>query len=186
MSDLWVENSCLAKIRLVESQSCAAATRGASSWALGHIGGLRASLAVAGGGGFDAASGAIGFEPSGARAVAAHGGIVTMNDAGEAFDHDYQVIPELDAFEQWVDQIGDGAVVSVFGIGVVKPVLVRRQQDLPILEFPNDRAVFLARAVGEFVHVIRVHTDRDEHNELPREHAQKCADGQPGGPDEDQ
>jgi len=170
----------------VESQFCAATTRGSASWALGRTGGIRARLAAAGGGGFDAASGAIGFEPSRARAVAADGGIVTRGDAGESLDHARQAFPEINAFQQWVDQIGDGAVVSVFGIGVVKPVLVRRQQDIPILEFPNARAVFLARAVGEFVHVIRVHTDRDEHNEWPREHAQKCADGQAGGSNEDE
>ena len=79
----------------------------------------------AGAGGFGADDGgcrtrwSVGVEPMRAGTVAAHGGVMAMGYAGQAFDDGFGAFPEVDAFQDRINQIGDRAIVGVLGVGVM-------------------------------------------------------------------
>lgn len=108
-----------------------------------------------------------GGEPVGPRALAAHGGIVTMCGTGEMFDDVFEVIPKLNALEHAIHIIRDRAVIRVLRIGMVEPVMPGCLQNAPVLEERDEPPVFFAGAVRHLMNLVRVDADRDKKDQLP-------------------
>ncbi len=138
------------------------------------------------GGRGDLDDGAVFGEPDGAGALAADGRILFVADAGEAPDEPFEAGPESEFFEDGINDVGDGAVVGVFRVGVVKGVLVRRLEDAPVLELGDDDAVFLAGAVRPFVDFVGVHADGDEEPDLPGEDVERPRAGEHDGAEDEE
>ena len=128
--------------------------------------------------GWSWSGGEVRIEPVRAGAIATHGSVVAMSDAGQAFDDSFGAFPEVNTFEDGIYQIGDGTVVGVLGIGMMQTVLVRSEENFPVLQLCDKRSVFLTGAVGEFVHVVRVYADYNEQRELPRKPTQQGTDAE--------
>ena len=58
-------------------------------------------------------------DPGGRRAFAAVGGVLPMGRAGERFDDGFELRPEADDFQGWIEQVGERAVERILRVGVV-------------------------------------------------------------------
>lgn len=103
--------------------------------------------------------------------MAADGGVGAMRGAGEFGDDGFEAGPEIDAFEERVHEIGDGAVIGVLWVGVVESVVARGLEEVPVLELGDEPAVFGAGAVRPLVDFVGVDAEDGEPDELPAEEA---------------
>ena len=96
------------------------------------------------------------LEPGGGWALAGDGGVGAAMDAESAGEEPFEAVPEMETVKDGIEEIGGGAVMDVFGIGVVDRMVVRGLQDADVLKKRNDGAVFLASAVFPFVDFVGV------------------------------
>ena len=126
------------------------------------------------------------LEPLGRRAVAGEGGVGAAVEADGAGEEPFGGVPKTDGVEDGVEEVGDGAVVDVFRVGVVDGVVVRRLEQADVLEEGDDGAVFPAGAVGPFVDFVGVGGDGGEEPRLPAEKAELPRDEEEDGGEGDE
>ena len=94
--------------------------------------------------------------------MAGEGGVGSAAEADGAGEEPFGGVPKADGVEERVHEVGDGAVVDVFWVGVVDGVVVRRLEQADVLKEGDDGAVFPAGAVGPFVDFVCVGADDGE------------------------
>ena len=62
----------------------------------------------------------------------------------------------MKAVEDWIQNIGDGAVMTVFGVGMMPRVMFSRLENVDILQAGNEPTIFLTGAMGPFVKFVGV------------------------------
>ena len=75
----------------------------------------------------------------------------------------------MKAVEDWIQNIGDGAVMTVFGVGMMQRVMFGRLENAEVLQAGNEPTIFLARAVGPFVEFVGVGRQAGKQSHLPVE-----------------
>jgi hypothetical protein len=84
----------------------------------------------------------------------------------------------MKAVEDWIQNNGDGAVMTVFGIGMVPRMVFGSLENVEVLQAGDERAIFLARAVGPFVEFVGVGREAGKQPHLPAQAVEPPGDEQ--------
>ena len=62
----------------------------------------------------------------------------------------------MKAIEDWVQNIGDGAIMTVFGVGMMQRVMFGSLENAEVLQAGYEWTIFLTGAMGPFVKFVGV------------------------------